>query len=418
MATVNIPSTCNDPQYRYKMPRLVSKKEGRGNGSKTCIVNMGDVARAIKRPPQYTTKWFGHELGAQSTYTCKEGEGERSIVNGHHDTPIFQELLDKFIAKYVLCTNCHLPEIDMFIKKGNIVAKCMACGWAGDLDNAHRLAAFIVKNPPDDSGLNIISQAEAAAGKLDKKARREMKAAKMKEKKDKGGSDDENDKDDEDDDDDDSEAPAKKKKEKKEKKEGEEGTEKKDKKEKKEKKRRKKEQELQRQSGGKAEAGEERGPGRPVAEGEREGGLERSGSGSLRQSRVSEVTADGRKIVRYKRKRRPGEKKGEHKGRRRGEASRSRSAKKAELVDDESDGPIDLDEVEVVQGTELVVMGGPSSSSSSSSSDDAQAVRGRKGPIELDLDGVVSLDAEAQVPARAKAPAEDARSEASGESMC
>jgi len=38
MAMVNIPSTCNDPQYRYKMPRLMSKKEGRGNGSKTCAL--------------------------------------------------------------------------------------------------------------------------------------------------------------------------------------------------------------------------------------------------------------------------------------------------------------------------------------------------------------------------------------------
>eukprot|EP00406_Dinophysis_acuminata_P009698 CAMPEP_0179235214 /NCGR_PEP_ID=MMETSP0797-20121207/13291_1 /TAXON_ID=47934 /ORGANISM="Dinophysis acuminata, Strain DAEP01" /LENGTH=50 /DNA_ID=CAMNT_0020942421 /DNA_START=145 /DNA_END=294 /DNA_ORIENTATION=+ len=50
MAMLNIPSTVDDPQYRYKMPRLVAKKEGRGNGSKTCIVNMGDVATALNRP--------------------------------------------------------------------------------------------------------------------------------------------------------------------------------------------------------------------------------------------------------------------------------------------------------------------------------------------------------------------------------
>merc|ERR1712066_717436 len=182
MAMVNIPSTNNDPQYRYKMPRLVTKIEGRGNGIKTCIVNMGDVARALKRPPQYTTKWFGNELGAQSTYTNKEGEGERSIVNGAHQTDVFQELLDKFIHKYVCCENCHLPEIDMFIKKGNILAHCKACGWNGDLDNSHKLAAFITKNPPDESGLNIVAPGAELGKKASKEDRRKAKLEKQKEK--------------------------------------------------------------------------------------------------------------------------------------------------------------------------------------------------------------------------------------------
>merc|ERR1711941_24105 len=182
MSMVNIPSTCNDPQYRYKMPRLVAKIEGRGNGIKTCIVNMGDVARALKRPPQYTTKWFGNELGAQSTYTNKEGEGERAVINGHHETSVFQELLDKFILKYVCCETCKLPEVDMAIKKGLIYGRCMACGWQGELDNNHKLAAFIQKTPPDSSGLGLQAVDTAGGGKMDKKARREAKAKKREEK--------------------------------------------------------------------------------------------------------------------------------------------------------------------------------------------------------------------------------------------
>jgi len=227
---VNIPSTCDDPQYRYKMPKLMSKKEGRGNGSKTCIVNMTDVARALKRPPQYTTKWFGSELGAQSTYTNKEGEGERAIVNGHHDTPIFQTMLDKFIQTYVLCQNCHLPEIDMIVKKGNIAAKCKACGWSGDLDNNHKLAAYIVKNPPDEAGTGVVNLAADSGGKKSKEERRKEREEKRKAKGE-GGEDD--------DDDDDAAKEKKEKKVKKEKKEkkdkdGEDGS-----KEKKEKKSRK-----------------------------------------------------------------------------------------------------------------------------------------------------------------------------------
>lgn len=40
-----------DPTFRYKMPRLVAKIEGRGNGIKTVVANMAEIAAAINRPP-------------------------------------------------------------------------------------------------------------------------------------------------------------------------------------------------------------------------------------------------------------------------------------------------------------------------------------------------------------------------------
>jgi len=209
MAMCNIPSTNTDPSYRYKMPRIISQKEGRGNGKKTHIVNMGDVAHAIKRPPQYVTKWLGNELAADSSYTNKEGEGERSIVNGHHDTHVLQTCLDKFLGRYVLCPNCHLPEIDLIVKK-KVTATCKACGWAGDLDNGHKLAKFAIRNPPDESGLNLRdSAAEASEGKLDKRARRVEKQRLAAMNKDADGTnkeDGDNEDGDDDDDDDDCES--------------------------------------------------------------------------------------------------------------------------------------------------------------------------------------------------------------------
>ena len=60
--TVNIPSTNTDPAYRYKMPKLVAKVEGKGNGIKTNIVNLKEIATAIHRPPEYVCKYFGTEL--------------------------------------------------------------------------------------------------------------------------------------------------------------------------------------------------------------------------------------------------------------------------------------------------------------------------------------------------------------------
>ena len=48
-----------DANYRYKMPRILAKVEGRGNGIKTVVVNMKDVADALHRGPAEVTKFFG-----------------------------------------------------------------------------------------------------------------------------------------------------------------------------------------------------------------------------------------------------------------------------------------------------------------------------------------------------------------------
>merc|ERR1712187_704444 len=128
--------------------------------------------------------------------------------NGHHDTPVFQTLVDKFIERYVLCTGCHLPEIDMVVRKGMIVAACKACGWSGDLDNQHSLARYIVKNPPT-TGIGFDGE-----GGKEKKSRQERQAQRALKNKKKAEGEDE----DEEDEDDDDEAEEKAKKDKKEKK--------------------------------------------------------------------------------------------------------------------------------------------------------------------------------------------------------
>jgi len=52
---INIPRDVQDEFYRYKMPRLIAKVEGRGNGIKTVVVNMRDIAAALGRPASCTS---------------------------------------------------------------------------------------------------------------------------------------------------------------------------------------------------------------------------------------------------------------------------------------------------------------------------------------------------------------------------
>jgi len=139
-----------DAFYRYKMPRLMAKVEGKGNGVKTVIPNMPEVARALGRPPTYCTKFFGCELGAQTQFDFKN---DRYIVNGAHDAAKLQDMLDIFIRKFVLCERCDNPEtvLKVLQKKGMITASCKACGHSFTLDMRHKLTTFIVKNPPEQS---------------------------------------------------------------------------------------------------------------------------------------------------------------------------------------------------------------------------------------------------------------------------
>lgn len=147
MGSVNVNRSVSDAFYRYKMPRIQAKVEGKGNGIKTVIVNMADVAKALGRPPTYPTKYFGCELGAQTNFDFKN---DRFIVNGSHDAGKLQDLLDGFIRKFVLCPQCDNPETVLSVqaKKGTISQGCKACGYHGTLDFNHKLNTYILKNPP------------------------------------------------------------------------------------------------------------------------------------------------------------------------------------------------------------------------------------------------------------------------------
>lgn len=89
-----------------------------GNGIKTNIVNMVDIAKALARPAAYTTKYFGCELGAQSKFDEKTGI---SHVNGAHDTPKLAGLLENFIKKYVQCYGCGNPETEILITRNQMI---------------------------------------------------------------------------------------------------------------------------------------------------------------------------------------------------------------------------------------------------------------------------------------------------------
>ncbi|ORZ36305.1 domain found in IF2B/IF5-domain-containing protein [Catenaria anguillulae PL171] len=177
MSRINIGGDKDDAFYRYKMDPIQCKIEGSGNGIKTVLPNLTEVARSLHRPPMYPCKFFGTELGAQTKHDAKN---DRYIINGAHDAQRLQELVGTFIEKFVLCGGCGNPETDLKIINGMIERHCLACGHVTPIDMRHKLTTFILNNPPEG----------AVVGAIGKKGRgKKGKVTKSKEQTPKGSDD-------------------------------------------------------------------------------------------------------------------------------------------------------------------------------------------------------------------------------------
>lgn len=153
-----------DQFYRYKMPSLESKIEGKGNGIKTVVVNLKDISEALTRAPEIVLKHFGFALGAQTSTEIND----RYIINGSHDSKKLQESLFDFITNFVLCQQCQNPETVYRVTPADgLKMDCKACGEASPIPARLKLEAFIVKT------------CKGSKAKANKKAeRRALKAAK------------------------------------------------------------------------------------------------------------------------------------------------------------------------------------------------------------------------------------------------
>jgi len=177
MSKVNIgsrtPDVQNDNTYRYKMDKISTKIEGRGNGIKTVLTNVIDISSAMRTDPRYVTKYLGIQFGAQSNWDSKRDMG---IVNGAHQAQEMQEQLFGFIETYILCPQCKLPELVHKVKKAAVGAKCYSCGWVGQIRSQHNIMKYIIKNPPAKSS----RPKGDGKSKKEKRLERERKRARKK----------------------------------------------------------------------------------------------------------------------------------------------------------------------------------------------------------------------------------------------
>ena len=144
MALENIGlANAGDAYYRYKMPKLVVKIEGKGNGVKTVLPNLIDVADALERPVEYLFKFFIYELGVSSK-TAGEGRTRSFVLMGDHALAL-KGILNQFIERYVQCKTCGNPETTIIVTR-KLCMTCKACGDKVKLKETDRLSIFMLSS--------------------------------------------------------------------------------------------------------------------------------------------------------------------------------------------------------------------------------------------------------------------------------
>jgi translation initiation factor 5 len=120
-----------DPFARYTRPTIKIKIEGH----KTLITNIKDISKSLNSDPQNISKFFSHEVCAQTKYNDKLGN---MIINGNYTQPYLTQILNKYIELYVLCEQCNIPEVRLTLNKNKkVIGMCDSCGFCKkyDMDN-------------------------------------------------------------------------------------------------------------------------------------------------------------------------------------------------------------------------------------------------------------------------------------------
>jgi len=154
---VGLKSSQGDSHYRWKMNPLETKIEGSGIGRKTILLNISTIAVQCRTQPQYVTKFFGYEIGAQTRYDKGRDVG---IVNGVHETKELQELIFAYIKIIIMCpsASCMMPSVRYFEKGKNLQCECRSCGLNQSVNiHEHPVLKFMKNNfvqfvDPKDEG--------------------------------------------------------------------------------------------------------------------------------------------------------------------------------------------------------------------------------------------------------------------------
>ena len=99
-------------------------------GNTTVIENILPILNRLKRDIKYFKKYISSALGVKTKF-----KGDQLILYSKISRDKIIGVFDRYIQKYVICTNCRKPDTVMTIKsKNSIEIQCLACGYLNTIE--------------------------------------------------------------------------------------------------------------------------------------------------------------------------------------------------------------------------------------------------------------------------------------------
>lgn len=105
---------------RFDVPDVDVRQEGHA----TVFENFQRVCRDLGRESDHVLKFLQDELGTSATID----ESDRARLTGEFSEDRIHHAIDAYSDRYVLCSECTLPDTKLVREQGAETLKCTACG--------------------------------------------------------------------------------------------------------------------------------------------------------------------------------------------------------------------------------------------------------------------------------------------------
>ncbi|WP_435062529.1 translation initiation factor IF-2 subunit beta [Halobaculum sp. EA56] len=114
-----LPETPADAGDRLQVP----DPEGQTDGAFTRLTNLAAIADALSRDAEHLHSVIQRQLGTNGQF-----ENGVARYNGSFSIADFEGAIDEYVAEFVTCSECGLPDTVLKTEDGVRMLRCQACG--------------------------------------------------------------------------------------------------------------------------------------------------------------------------------------------------------------------------------------------------------------------------------------------------